>query len=705
MEWGKGKKTVRFGLKKKLLLLGAFLMCALMLSSGYIFASLTKENARTDDAEKMEFFVLSSAREVESSIFAPLRAVGNILAQTVSSRIDKDRVGDPEYIRSEFGVLNIGVLKDAVRSIPFVESVSVFFDPDLFPETKEFLNIHVKKNHDGTYSPVDKTYSVDDVLSEGDDSEWWTKPKESGRPFWTKPFDWEDEKIVTYSVPIKDVDGRFVAVACIDVAFSSIAGKFADKKVFDEGFIYMLAPDLEMLQHPDVSFIGKNLGAIAPPIAEISRGLSPADGGKSVFYTIGGIRRLGAVAMSESGFIFGAAVGEAKIFEGIDRAIYIALGASSFFVLLSLLAFALFAGRLASPMSKAASFVETASRTKDVSERLELRTSDESSLVATSVNELFTSFSMFFEELDKNLELVAENSIDVENASKKMESLSERLDALSQNLANVSGVVSKGASEIVSSIEEVAGGARETAESGAGNAADMDVVARAVDSLSNEVSSMKRDVVESLRSLELVSGTLEKLDRLGAEIAGFVETISGIAEQTNLLALNAAIEAARAGDAGRGFAVVADEVRKLAEESRRGAEQIRNVVGELASARNEAISAQKSVVSVVEGFSTRFDGFGKSFDDVSSRISDINGRIEQVAAAAEEQTASVDEIEVVVSKMEHAASEVNSLASELLKETSNVEEEGKGLGGAALSLKKTIQGTRKKLHENTWRKK
>lgn len=68
-----------------------------------------------------------------------------------------------------------------------------------------------------------------------------------------------------------------------------------------------------------------------------------------------------------------------------------------------------------------------------------------------------------------------------------------------------------------------------------------------------------------LDALSALGGEVNRLARIGEEIAASNDTVSGVAFRTNLVANNAALEATRAGAAGRTFGVLAEEVRRLAD--------------------------------------------------------------------------------------------------------------------------------------------
>jgi len=97
----------------------------------------------------------------------------------------------------------------------------------------------------------------------------------------------------------------------------------------------------------------------------------------------------------------------------------------------------------------------------------------------------------------------------------------------------------------------------------------------------NEAEKVMANIAGTVDTISSLAAQIEDSNRLvtslsenAGDIERVLDLITGITEQINLLALNAAIEAARAGEQGRGFAVVADEVRALAQKTQSSTDEI-----------------------------------------------------------------------------------------------------------------------------------
>lgn len=121
-------------------------------------------------------------------------------------------------------------------------------------------------------------------------------------------------------------------------------------------------------------------------------------------------------------------------------------------------------------------------------------------------------------------------------------------------------------------------------------------VARRIDSLATQASQVAADAVgvaeqgaAVIRSnsfaysrlqehLEVISNSVEELNREAGQIDQVVNSVGIVAEETNMLSLNASIESAGQREHRRRFFTVATEVQRLAQRSRDAAEEVRRVV-------------------------------------------------------------------------------------------------------------------------------
>ena len=198
--------------------------------------------------------------------------------------------------------------------------------------------------------------------------------------------------------------------------------------------------------------------------------------------------------------------------------------------------------------------------------------------------------------------------------------------------------------QVVTAMNEMAATVQEVARNTA-------TAAESADGTRAESANGKQVVSHTMESIDRLAGEVEraadvihKLEEDSADIGTILDTIKGIAEQTNLLALNAAIEAARAGEQGRGFAVVADEVRTLANRTQQSTEEIQAMIEQLQRGAREAVrvmeEGRKQAQSSVEQAASAGDSLGK----ITAAVDSINDMNAQIASAAEEQSAVAEEM-------------------------------------------------------------
>ena len=312
------------------------------------------------------------------------------------------------------------------------------------------------------------------------------------------------------------------------------------------------------------------------------------------------------------------------------------------------------------------------------------------------------------------------------DTAKTLRSLIANIDSASNSLTKSALDVSSSASETNSRIEEIATTMNDIVEGiseQASHAEDSNIavgqlaerleqlketsssIAKLTEAVRKEneqglssVNDLKYYTEENNKSSKAVAHNINELSKKTESIESIVDTMAGIAEQTNLLSLNAAIEAARAGEHGAGFSVVAGEVKKLAEQSAKHSETIREIVTAIqkdvalsVKDMNNAIeiaekqtNAVNTVVDAFETISNSTDSMNQSITDIDEFVNIINNdkdtivtsveriaRVSQRSAASSQQiSASIQEQTALTQTLADTAGKLNDLSEGLVNEVS-----------------------------------
>lgn len=279
----------------------------------------------------------------------------------------------------------------------------------------------------------------------------------------------------------------------------------------------------------------------------------------------------------------------------------------------------------------AISMEEIASGEGDLTQRIEIKNSDE-------IGDLAGWFNKFIEKLQDIVQEIAENSSSIATNSNV-------LSDISGSLLEHSGETSSRATNVAAASEEMSTNLGNVAAAMEQSATNTNMVAAAAEEMNATINDIAANTeqargvsMNAVTQAEEASTLVDELGSAATRIGKMTETITDISEQTNLLALNATIEAARAGDAGKGFAVVANEIKDLAKQTA------------------EATLEIKTLVDAVQDTS---DKTGKGIDSISKVIVGVNETVSVIATAVEEQTTTTREIAENITQASGGIQEVN----------------------------------------------
>lgn len=267
----------------------------------------------------------------------------------------------------------------------------------------------------------------------------------------------------------------------------------------------------------------------------------------------------------------------------------------------------------------------------DLTHHIELDGEDEVKTFANSVNQFIDTTADIVREIKHTGETV-------ETGAHESVELTKRSQQAIEEQKNNTHAVKQAVEELVKAVELIAQNSVEVQNRV--NEADTNMAQS-----SDIMHKAHEDMTALSGHIDNNSSLMKKLSSASAEIESVTSVIRAITEQTNLLALNAAIEAARAGESGRGFAVVADEVRTLAKRTQTSTVEIERMILGLQHLVKESEEAMETSSSLSQKMYDAIDQAQTGMEQNKTSMDSIRDMVIQIAGATEEQIATVKGVE------------------------------------------------------------
>jgi len=318
--------------------------------------------------------------------------------------------------------------------------------------------------------------------------------------------------------------------------------------------------------------------------------------------------------------------------------------------------------------------------TTDLTQRLEIRGSDEIADMARLLDTTFESLSHLIVSIKKQAGSLSEVGIEL---SSNMTQTAAAINQISANIQSIKNqTINQSASvietnstmeQITLNIQKLDGHIERQSDSVTHSSSAIEQMLANIASVTNTLIKNAENMNELTAASEngrsdltAVSESIREVARESDGLLEISEVIQAIASQTNLLSMNAAIEAAHAGDSGKGFAVVADEIRKLAESSR---EQSKSVSASL-----------KKIKDMMDRITASTDTVLTQFEDIDVKIKSVSERERAIRNAMDEQGVGSKEILGAISLLNDITGQVKSGSDEMLTGSREVIKESGNLG-------------------------
>ncbi|MDR2531343.1 MAG: methyl-accepting chemotaxis protein [Oscillospiraceae bacterium] len=573
---------------------------------------------------------------------------------------------DPEgYFENEVRPVMSGFIFNIVKSSDFINGAYFSLNPKL--SGNQFIGeIFFERDEDGNIIE-EEPYPYEEYLDENsEDMEWFFGAFNSGRPYWTNPY--EDfvsgEIVISFSEPIV-VNGETIGIAGIDIDINDIKDMISNYVIYSSGFA--------LLKHQYDFFETNNfiIGLSALERESLIAAADSVNNGDIFEISLNGASYMGIRDSLINDFsVFILVPKNEYNSENIESLIRFAILFPSIFVIVLFLSF--FVGKsISKPIVIVSEHLETIASgdySAPLSQKI-LEIPDEIGTLARVSHNLRLRLAYLTARVKTISECNLTETVELAfNGDVAGIALNDTLKTLNEMFLNLNII----AEELQSESANLADGSNTLSE---GCLEQSKAVNELIDIMDNIVNSNKDNVVmleEALKiesmvkndaragddNMKKLSETVREINEASKGIHKILKAIEDIAFQTNILALNAAVEAARAGQHGKGFAVVAEEVRNLAAKSAEAAKETAHLVGvstrKAEAGENLAVITAESLSKIISGINKTEEiikkiemNSHKNDSDISLMNKDLNivsDITQRTASTAEETAAMSDEM-------------------------------------------------------------
>ncbi|WP_352399200.1 methyl-accepting chemotaxis protein [Anaerotignum sp.] len=490
--------------------------------------------------------------------------------------------------------------------------------------------------------------------------------------------------VVTIACPVYN-NGKMVGAYGVDMSLDQLTTMFSGLKLGETGYYCFVTRNNTVLYHPKTEYVMQSVSDL--PIGDEAENMLMNVSADVVEYDVDGQKLYGFTSsIGSTGWKVVSAMPSQefeKPFKQTQNILFIFISA----IMLVICAIIYIAARnIVKPLRQLANVSDKIAE-GDLDVELNIKTRDETSLVANSFNKTVVrlkGYIAYIEEISELLKRIGTGNLQLDfkqNYDGEFAIIKEALVSTTEMLNDTLSQISVASQQVASGSDQVSSGAQALSQGATEQASSIEELSATMNDISSQIKQTAENATKAKaiaqhattatnhgqEQMQLMVEAMEEISRTSNEIGKIIKNIDDIAFQTNILALNAAVEAARAGSAGRGFAVVADEVRNLASKS---AESAKNTSALIESALhaiekgtlivNRTANSLEEIVHGSEESAEIIQYIANASNEQAQAITQVNLGVEQISAVVQTNSATAEE--------EAAASEELSAQAQLLQE-------------------------------------